>query len=657
MSRMRGVLDGLPRITGLGVVVVLAIHAGILAWSATRHSPTWDEPGHLVAGLSHWKLGRFELYSVNPPLVRSVAAVPVLFQEPRLDWEDYQPDPQRRSEVQVGRKFVQLNGERSLDCFFVARWACIPFSLLGAFVCFRWSNAIYGPAAGFLALTLWCFSPLILGHGALITPDLPAAAMALAATYSFRAWLLSPTWMRAVGSGVWLGLSFLTKTTLLALFPLWCLIWLVWRWSDLRTDPKQTLKAAISSLSVMLVLGLTLLNGFYGFQGTGTALGDFKFTSDLLAGTMDARDPVDGLGNRFHSTWLGRLPLPFPKDCVLGMDIQRRDFERGYVEVAWRSYWHGRWQAGGWWDFYVSGLLVKEPVGVWLLLLLTLGGRRKLARRLPAVARRDEWMLLIPLLGLLWLVSSQTGLSRHLRYVLPAYAFLLVFVSQAARFLASQQQAQRDRPSGNLDHALAEDTTIRPVPDVSSKRTRGTLALQVAVVASCLWFIGSSVKCMPHSLSYFNELAGGPSRGSEWLVCSNFDWGQDLVALREWCQRHPEARPLQFAYFGPIDPQWLGIEYQLPAPMPKDVLQRPRAAQLSLGPQPGWYAISRTVLAGDLMPVPDAEGQFRYFGHPVFDYLKHREPVATAGHSIALYHLDRQQANDLRSQLGLPPLE
>ena len=183
------------------------------------------------------------------------------------------------------------------------------------------------------------------------------------------------------------------------------------------------------------------------------------------------------------------------------------------------------------------------------------------------------------------------------------------------------------------------------------------MAVRIAVAACTLWFVGSSVASVPHSLSYFNELAGGPSRGADWLVCSNFDWGQDLIALREWLQRHPEAKPLQFAYFGPIDPKWLGIEYRLPAPLPNDILQRPQAAQLSLGPQPGWYAISRTVLAGDLMPTPDAEGQFRYFGHPVFDYLKHCQPIATAGHSIALYHLDRQQTNSLRTKLGLPPLE
>ncbi len=62
---------------------LLAIHAGLLAYGAAVHSPSIDEVGHLAAGLSHWQLGRFDLYHVNPPLVRMVAAVPVLFAQPK----------------------------------------------------------------------------------------------------------------------------------------------------------------------------------------------------------------------------------------------------------------------------------------------------------------------------------------------------------------------------------------------------------------------------------------------------------------------------------------------------------------------------------------------------------------------------------------------
>ena len=70
----------------ISVLVLLATQAGLLAYSATRHSPTHLEPAFLAAGISHWQFGRFELYRVNPPLVRMGAALSVLAMGCETDW-------------------------------------------------------------------------------------------------------------------------------------------------------------------------------------------------------------------------------------------------------------------------------------------------------------------------------------------------------------------------------------------------------------------------------------------------------------------------------------------------------------------------------------------------------------------------------------------
>ncbi len=64
-----GTKEASARTTRAGalVVVILCIHAALLAWAGSRHSPSNDEVGHLPAGLSHWYFGRFDLYCVNPP--------------------------------------------------------------------------------------------------------------------------------------------------------------------------------------------------------------------------------------------------------------------------------------------------------------------------------------------------------------------------------------------------------------------------------------------------------------------------------------------------------------------------------------------------------------------------------------------------------------
>ena len=70
---MNGPFNHLPRPTRRewgAVVALLAIQAGLMGFSAWIHSPSVDEIGHLPAGISHWQLGRFELYRVGTsPLI------------------------------------------------------------------------------------------------------------------------------------------------------------------------------------------------------------------------------------------------------------------------------------------------------------------------------------------------------------------------------------------------------------------------------------------------------------------------------------------------------------------------------------------------------------------------------------------------------------
>ena len=84
------------------LTAVLALHAALLAYSAAWQSPTLCEPGHLAGGLSIWRFGRFDVYRVNPPLVRAVAAVPVLLARPETEWRAYSSNPRNRCEVAAG---------------------------------------------------------------------------------------------------------------------------------------------------------------------------------------------------------------------------------------------------------------------------------------------------------------------------------------------------------------------------------------------------------------------------------------------------------------------------------------------------------------------------------------------------------------------------
>ena len=587
------------------LALILVAQTGLLGWSATRHSPSIDEVGHLAAGLHHWKYGTFDLYRVNPPLVRLVATAPLAAAEVGLPPFAPTSAPPHRPEFGLGREFVDDHGMQSYHWFAVARWACLPFALLGTVVCYMWARDLYGRQSGLLAAGLWAISPTILAHAQMITPDTGAAAVGAAASYAFWRWLRCPGATTAAIAGLTLGVAELTKTTWVILFPLWPALWCVHRILTPRADRSRWMRQAIQ-LAAILALAVMVLNLGYFFEDTGRPLGEMRFTTRSMT-----TGPDGPRVNRFRETWLGQLPVPLPQNYVEGIDVQRSDFE-----ARMRSYLRGEWRHSGWWYYYLYGLLVKTPLATLALFGLALVTWPFV--RPPGRTWRDELTLVAPGVVILALVSSQTGFNHHLRYILPAFPFAFVWMSRLA------------------------------AAGCRSLRVAAWVALGATAAAS-LWVY-------PHSLSYFNVAAGGPANGSAHMLDSNVDWGQDLLYLKEWVDAHPEARPLGLAYFGYIHPSAVGIEFRLPpyAPAgPADFIL-PRAQEF--GPRPGWYAVSVHMLRGARFNLSKGDGETEDVDGQRLGYFLRCQPVATAGYSIWIYHLDAAECDRLRADMGLPPL-
>ena len=75
------------------------------------------------------------------------------------------------------------------------------------------------------------------------------------------------------------------------------------------------------------------------------------------------------------------------------------------------------------------------------------------------------------------------------------------------------------------------------------------------------WLVIDSLAIAPSHLAYFNQLINR-DRDYEALVDSNLDWGQDLIALREW-QRANNVTDLNLAYFGTARPEAYGVSARL----------------------------------------------------------------------------------------------
>ena len=194
--------------------------------------------------------------------------------------------------------------------------------------------------------------------------------------------------------------------------------------------------------------------------------------------------------------------------------------------------------------------------------------------------------LLAPAIGILWLVSSQTGFNHHLRYVLPGFPFLFIFASRTALLLNSKYRV------------------VRLLPVVCAAGT-----------------IISSLSVYPHSLSYFNELSGGSINGWKHLDYSNIDWGQDLIYVKEWVEQHPEAKPLHIHSTGYVTPEQMGIATR---PLQMTTQTSPDGKSLSRDFAPGWYIVGLTRLVDP---------------HDPFHELLKREPDGYIGYSMRIYQV------------------
>jgi 4-amino-4-deoxy-L-arabinose transferase-like glycosyltransferase len=294
-------------------------------------------------------------------------------------------------------------GESSADdpvALFLCRvTSLLVFGVPMLVVVFRWARQCFGAPAGLLALALVAFSPTVLAHAPLLTPDVPLAATGLLALY-----LLDRAGHGAGRPWAWglgLGLCLLTK------LGAWLFVAAVIVDGGL-TARRQRDRAIVIRLGAgLLVAYVTLLAG-YGFAG----MLDTKGKAELIARVPDA--PLARLAARVASPF---LPLPYLKAAGTQLSI-------GWN--GWDNYLLGEVSRKGWWYYFLVALAAKETIP--FLVLLVAG----LATFPWKTGRREALFLLLPPL-LFFTVFSLGRVQIGIRYVLPAFPFLCIAASSLAR--------------------------------------------------------------------------------------------------------------------------------------------------------------------------------------------------------------------------------
>lgn len=148
--------------------------------------------------------------------------------------------------------------------------------------------------------------------------------------------------------------------------------------------------------------------------------------------------------------------------------------------------------------------------------------------------------------------------------------------------------------------------------------------LAATIVIALTANVGSALATYPHTLSYFNEVVGGPLNGPAHLLDANIDWGQEILQLNLWLTLQSSRDPLFLALTHAFDPRIAGIHF---TPIPTN-----GATDVALGRSlpAGWYAISASSLRHALH-------KHRYDSRTA---AQARAPCARAGYAIAIFEIN-----------------
>ncbi len=643
-----------PLFLTLIVGLMLAAHVGLANLSLRTENPTVDEVNHLPAGLTYLQTGKFKVYHQNPPLFKLIAALPVLWSGVETGplyesatWKSYAPAP-----AYFGHEFMKLNAPAYLELFTTARSVMPLFSVIGGVVVFLWSRRLWGDRGGLLSLALWCLCPNVLAHGRLVTSDVAAASIGAGATYAFWRYLHGPSWWRAALAGLLLGVAQLTKFSLLLLYGIWPLLWLIHESAMFSgQDRLKRLMSAAGQGAAMVALSILVIDLGYGFEGVGRKLGTFDFASRsfLTREGVTARQEENRVlsiswqhrVNRFRGTWLGSLPSPLPSEYLLGFDEQKIDADG--LPISWFKPWadpdeaegypvylDGELRRHGWRDYYLRAFLYKTPEGT--LFLIALSWIVPLMGRRCRASGSDEAAIYLPPTCFFLAMTFLTDINLGIRYVLPVVPYIFIGCGR-----------------------------LLPWIEAASGRIRITRFLVVAFSLVCTM---SALTIHPHYLAYFNKVSGGPDRTPPRLIDSNLDWGQDLVGLRRWLAQNDVKEPIGLAYFGQIPPNLFalrgeGFPWFLPTESPGTFKSSTaRDPGVLIGPakdlRPGLYAISASLVAG--LPWRVYDPAMRIWGaaweadEHAFGYFRQWKPIARIGHSILIYRVTQEQADRFNFQ-------
>jgi len=385
-----------------------------------------------------------------------------------------------------------------LDDFRAARYTTVFAALVLCLLVYRYAEALYGRLAGLFAQLLFIIAPNITAHSTLATSDLYFGLAVIWFLYAFRLFLLQPSFRNALWTSVSLTFAQLTKAFALYLY-LVLGIFLLAHWWYSRRHPGCCDRIPLRKIGLLLGLHVLVfvaaLNLSFRFDRTFTPLAGYHFQSPPFRSVqrlMLVRD----------------LPLPLPYPYLQGLDMlcDRNATQKTHGNIALLGRVRGPQleRSDGFALYYLVAYLFKEPLGMQLLLLLSLAWRIRHSQKRGTIL--GELLLLTAACMLSLMLSFFNTTQIGISHILPVLAIFMII--SGAVFADWAKYSWRWR----------------------------------SVLGGCiLWAAISAGSYFPYMIPYFNELLVDRKMAYRILADSNLDWGQAYWVVQDFLKKNPDV--------------------------------------------------------------------------------------------------------------------
>ncbi|MDD5223128.1 MAG: glycosyltransferase family 39 protein [bacterium] len=376
------------------VISLLLIHFTLAFSSALKKSQTYDEAVNLASGYSYLTTRSVHLNPEHPPLIDSLAALPLVFLDIFPPESTYREDLQRWVNA---ANFLYRNRQDHEILLTLGRIPMILLSVLLGLGVYLLGKRLFGPRAGLASLFLYTFCPNILAHAPLVSHDIGLCAMIVFAALFCWDYFQNGNFISFFFSGIFIGLALLSKFTALILGPIF-LFWFLIREVTYRGKRVPSFLTGLEkkkySPQFHQFIRVSIEIGLLAILALGVVLSFYQFN----------------------------LPDLF-SEIKHGLEHNR---------TGHNAFLLGKYSTLGWWYYFPVAFALKTPLVTLVLVLAAI----LWVRKNPGLAT-GFW--LAPVL-LVFYSGAFAAINIGLRYVLPVFPFLFIGAGDAlSRFVQGKK--------------------------------------------------------------------------------------------------------------------------------------------------------------------------------------------------------------------------